>query len=101
MQWSVVRWRSASQSAAQPRASPSQKFIVHVGMYGKVCLRHGRRLHRASARHNESVFRFENRDGLDDRGDSKIHHGKNYGDRRQSRDGGWVSQGPGIADRFT
>jgi hypothetical protein len=80
-----------AQSAAQSRANPSQKFIVHASMYGKVCLRHGRRLHRASARHNESVFRFGDRDGLDGRGDSKIHHGKDCGDRPQSRDDGWIS----------
>ena len=32
-------------------ASPNQEFAVHASMYGKVSLRHGRRLHRASARH--------------------------------------------------
>jgi hypothetical protein len=74
MQWSVGRWRGASQSAAQPRTSPGRKFTVHVGMYGKVCLRHGRRLHRASVRHNESIFRFGDRDGLDSREESHDYH---------------------------
>jgi hypothetical protein len=32
-------------------ASPNQEFAVHASMYGKVSLRHGRRLRRASARH--------------------------------------------------
>ena len=35
-------------------ASPNQEFAVHASMYGKVSLKHGRRLHRASARHTYS-----------------------------------------------
>jgi hypothetical protein len=43
MQWSMVTWTGAS---------PNQEFTVHASMYGKACLRHGRRLRRAPARHN-------------------------------------------------
>jgi hypothetical protein len=32
-------------------ASPNREFTVYASRYGKVCLRHGRRLHRASARY--------------------------------------------------
>jgi hypothetical protein len=32
-------------------AWPRRRYAVHASVYGKVCLRHGRRLHRASARH--------------------------------------------------
>ena len=47
MQWSVVTWH---------RSSPNQEFTVHASMYGKVCLGHGRRLHRASARHSAALL---------------------------------------------
>ena len=48
MQWSV-------------EASHNQEFAVHASMYGKVCLRHGRRLRRASARHTHHSIGFKAR----------------------------------------
>jgi hypothetical protein len=33
------------------RRQPNQEFTVQASMYGKVCLRHGQRLHRVPARH--------------------------------------------------
>ena len=53
-QWSVVTWH---------RSSPNQEFTVHASMYGKVCLRHGRRLRRASARHKRKIFKISEHTG--------------------------------------
>jgi hypothetical protein len=47
-------WSRGAAPANQPlsfRASRNQEFTVHGSVHGKVCLRHGRRLHRALARH--------------------------------------------------
>jgi hypothetical protein len=48
-------WSRGTVPTNQPlsfEASPNQEFTVRASMFGKVCLRHRRRLRRASARHS-------------------------------------------------
>jgi hypothetical protein len=49
----MARRQPISRHTLSFGASPNREFTVHVGMYGKVCLRRCRRLHRASARHTD------------------------------------------------